>query len=406
MTTIDGRGRVVLGVSGGIAAYKAVDILRELQRHGVEVRVIMTGHAAEFVSPRTFAVLSDHEVEVDQWSRPTEPGVDHVALSHWADLLLIAPATANTLAKMAAGIADDALATYHLAHRRKILVAPAMNTVMWHHPATQDAMAKLQSRDVQVVPPATGELACGDEGEGRLAEVRDIVDHALRMLPPRGVLEGTKIVVSAGPTREPVDMVRVLSNRSSGRMGVAIAQTAADMGADVVLVHGPISVATPLGVTNVAVNTAEEMGVALDEHLGDADALFMAAAVADFRPSAPSDGKLDRRAGEAAIALEPVPDLAAGIGAREQRPYLVVFSAEAGADHERALAKMRAKGADAVVLNDVSAPGVGMEADANEVWVKTGLDFECHIPRAAKSEVARQIILGLSGEILSRRASQ
>lgn len=405
MTTTE-RGRVVLGVSGGIAAYKAIDILRQLVKRGVEVRVIMTEHATEFVHPRSFAVLSEHEVEVRQWSRPTEPGVNHVGLSHWADLLLIAPATANCLAKMAAGIADDALSTYHLAHRRTVLVAPAMNTIMWQHPATQEALSKLRSRDVQVVPPGSGDLACGDEGEGRLAEVDDIVDHALHLLPARGALAGLKVVVTAGPTREAVDMVRVLSNRSSGRMGVAIAQEAADMGAEVVLVHGPISVPRPLGVTSIAVDSAVEMQGVLDTHIGDADALFMAAAVADFRPANPATGKLDRRAGAAAIELEPVPDIAAGIGSRDERPYLVVFSAEDGANQKRALAKMKAKGADAVVLNDISAPGVGMEAAANEVWVTTALGFERHVPRDAKEEVARQIVLGLSGEILARRSAQ
>lgn len=399
------QGRIVLGVSGGIAAFKSVEILRELMRHGCSLRVIMTRHATEFVHPRTFAVLSDAPVEVGQWDRPTEPGVDHVALSHWSDLLLVAPATANTIAKMANGIADDALSTYHLAHRRQVLVAPAMNTVMWKHPATQDNLDRLRGRDVQIVPPASGDLACGDEGEGRLALVPQIVDAALRLLPRRGALAGIKVLVSAGPTREPVDVVRVLSNRSSGRMGVALAAAARDQGAEVLLLHGPLAIQPPPGVECVAVETAEQMGTALADLAPKAHAAFLTAAVADFRPARAAAGKLDRRQGGTTLELEPVPDLAASVAALEQRPYLVVFSAEAGQLHERALAKMRAKGADAVVLNDISAAGVGMEAEHNEVWVLTESGREHHVPRLAKPEVARDILGFLSGEILARCGS-
>ncbi len=397
-------GRVVLGVSGGIAAFKSVELLRELITHSVDVRVIMTPHAAEFVHPRTFAVLSGHQVEIDQWARPVEPGVDHVDLSHWADLLLIAPATANVLAKLAAGIADNALTTYALAHRRRVLVAPAMNTVMWRQPATVAAVAVLVGRGVAVVDPEPGMLACGDEGEGRLAPVRAILGRALDLLPRRGPLAGVKVLISAGPTREAIDLVRIITNRSSGRMGVALAAEARRLGAEVVLVHGPLAVEPPVGVEAIAVESATEMGAALDRLAPTVDAALLTAAVADLRPARPVAGKLDRRAGALQLELEPVPDLAAGIGAREERPYLVVFSAEAGPDRERALAKMRAKGADAVALNDISAPGVGMETPHNEVWLMSAAGLDRHVETADKEEVAREILLALAGEILAARA--
>ncbi len=400
------RGRVVLGVSGGIAAYKAVEILRLLEKRGCEVRVVMTRHATEFVNPRTFAVLSGFPVQVSQWETPTMPGVDHVELSHWADLLLVAPATADIIAKMAAGIADDALSTYHLAHRSRVLIAPAMNTVMWWQPAVREALDTLTARGATVVTPDSGELACGDAGEGRLAPVEEIVHRALGMLPPRGALGGVHLLVTAGPTREPVDAVRVLTNRSSGKMGTALAQAAADLGASVDLLHGPLSVPLPLGVRPHAVETAREMEEALAQLAPGADAAFLVAAVADFRPAAAVEGKLDRREGHLAIELEPVPDLAAGLGARAPRPYLVVFAAENGPNRERALAKMRSKGADAVILNNIASPGTGMDASDNEVWILSAGGIDHHVPRAGKDEIAREILLTLSGELLASRSTR
>ncbi len=253
-------GRVVLGVSGGIAAYKSAEILRGLQRAGCEVRVVMTRNATEFLNPRTLAVLSGHPVEVSQWDRPNEPGVDHVEIARWADLFLVAPATADVLAKMASGVADDALTTYHLAHRTAVAVAPAMNTFMWRHPAIREAVERLVGRGVSIIPPGKGPLACGDEGEGRLAEVEKIVDAALNLLPGRGPLAGLRIVVTAGPTRESVDAVRILTNRSSGRQGVALAEAARTLGATVTLLHGPVSVALPPGVECLGFETADDLG--------------------------------------------------------------------------------------------------------------------------------------------------
>ncbi len=394
------HGRIVLGVSGGIAAYKAIDILRQLSKHGCSVRVILTRHATELVHPRTFAVLSDHPVEIDQWQRPTSPGVDHVSLSHWADLLLVAPATANLIGKMACGIADDALSTYHLAHRRAVAVAPAMNTVMWQHVATQENLERLRRRGVTIIEPETGMLACREQGEGRLAAPERIVDQALRLLPPRGPLAGLRLLVSAGPTREPIDAVRVLSNRSSGRMGVAIAAAARRLGAAVTLLHGPLAVPLPLGIDLVAVETAAQMERALEELAPAADAAFLAAAVADFTPANRSQGKLDRREGGCSLKLQPVADLAAGLGSMADRPYLVVFAAEIGEDRQRAVAKMRRKGADAVVLNDIAAPGLGMEAARNELWICTTAGLEHQVPADTKERVAEELLLTLSREML------
>jgi len=400
------HSNVVVGVSGGIAAYKSVELLRELVKLGNSVRVIMTRHATEFVHPRTFAVLSEHRVEVDQWDTPHAPGVDHVALSHWADLLVVAPATANTIGKMANGIADDALSTYHLAHRAKVVVAPAMNTIMWRHDATRDNLQRLQERGVAIVEPACGPLACGDEGEGRLAPVAEIVDRVVRLLPRRGPLAGIRVLISAGPTREAIDSVRVLSNRSSGRMGVCLAAEARRLGAEVTLLHGPLAVPPPPGVETVAVETAAEMHEALKHLAPRTDAALLAAAVADFAPKTTSPGKIDRRGGATTLELEPVPDLAADVGRLADRPYLVVFSAEVGRLTDRARSKMQKKGADAVVLNDISAPGVGMEATENEVWVLTASGQEKHVPRGDKTTVAREILLALSGEILAYQAQE
>ncbi len=398
------NGRVVLGVSGGIAAYKSVEILRELQRAGCAVRVIMTLHATEFLNPRTHAVLSGHPVEIDQFDRPLEPGVDHVERSRWADLLLVAPATANVLGKMAAGIADDALTTAYLAHRRAVLVAPAMNEHMWRHAATRAALERLRERGVGVVEPEGGALACGESGEGRLAPVERIVAAALRAIPPRGPLAGLHLLVTAGPTREPVDAVRVLTNRSSGRMGVALASEARRLGARVTLLYGPMAVPVPPGVEAVPFQTAAELGEALDRLVPEVDAVLHAAAVADFRPARAAGGKLDRREGVVVLELEPVPDLAARIGTRPGRPYLVVFAAEIGEDRQRAVAKRTAKGADAVVLNDISEAGIGMEAAENAVVVLTARGGERAVPRAGKDRVAREILLSLAGEILAHRA--
>ncbi len=397
------RGRVVLGVSGGIAAFRAVEVLRGLVRAGCSVHTILTRNATRFVAPRTFAVLSNEAAEVSLWRDPTNPGVDHVTLGREADLLLVAPATANVIAKMAAGIADDALTTYALAHRGKVLLAPAMNTAMWQHPATERAMAVLKERGAGVVEPVFGFLAEGEYGEGKLADVDAIVGAALAVLPLRGPLAGITLLITAGPTREPIDAVRVITNRSSGRMGMALALAARDLGAAVLMLAGPGVVAPP-GVSAERFETAEELGRLLARRAPDADAVWHAAAVADFRPTQVAPGKLDRRKGGLQLALEPVPDLAAGMPREDGRPYLVIFAAERAADlEERAGRKLAEKHADAVVANPIDEAGLGMEAVRNRAVVLSRLGLRRQLPGQDKETLARELLLTLAPEMVAAR---
>ncbi len=398
------RGRVVLGVCGGIAAFRAVEVLRGLVKAGCRVHTIMTHNATQFVAPRTFAVLSNEGAEVSLWSDPVNPGVDHVALGRDADLLLVVPATANVIAKLAAGVADDALTTYALAHRGRVVIAPAMNTAMWQKPAIAQAVAVLKERGATVVEPVTGFLAEGEVGEGKLAPVDEIVGAALAALPPRGPLAGVRVLVTAGPTREPIDAVRVITNRSSGRMGAALALAARDFGAEVRLLAGPGVSAVP-GVATERFETAADLGRLLERHAPDADVVWHAAAVADFRPGAVAPGKLDRRQGALELALQPVPDLAAAMPRRSGRPYLVIFAAERAKDLEaRAAAKMAAKAADAVVANPIDEPGIGMEAERNRAVVSTRLGLRREFAAQDKEALARELLLALAGEVVAKRA--
>ncbi len=395
------RGRIVLGVSGGIAAFRAVEVLRGLVKAGCRVHTILTRNATRFVTPRTFAVLSGERADVSLWEDEAGPGVDHVALGREADVFLVAPATANVLAKMAAGVADDALTTYALAHRGRVVVAPAMNTAMWNHAATQQAVAVLRDRGATVVEPGCGFLAEGELGVGRLAAVDEVVGAALAALPLRGPLGGVRVLVSAGPTREPVDAVRVITNRSSGRMGVALAAAARDLGAEVRLLAGP-GVSSPPGVATERFETAADLGRLLAAHAPAADALWHAAAVADFRPAHVAEGKLDRRGGALQLTLQPVPDLAATLPRPGGRPYLVIFAAERARELEaRAGAKMAGKGADAVVANPIDEPGLGMEAARNRAVVLTRLGVRRDFAAQDKEALARELLLALAGEIVA-----
>lgn len=394
------RARVVLGVSGGIAAFRAVEVLRLLVKAGCHVHPILTRNAARFVTPRTFAVLAHETAQVSLWSHRTGAGIDHTELSRIADLLVVAPATANVLAKMSAGVADDALTTYALAHRRGIVLAPAMNTVMWQQPAVQDALATLQRRGARVVAPVSGMLADGEIGEGKLAAPESIAAAVLEALPRRGPLAGLRVVVSAGPTRERLDAVRVITNRSSGRMGIAVALAARELGAEVVLLAGA-TVAVPVGVPSERFESAADLETLLTA-AGEADVLFHAAAVADFRPAVVADGKLDRRHGAISVELEPVADLAAGVARQTRRPYLVIFAAERAADlEERARRKLDDKGADAVVANPIDEEGVGMEAEDNRALVMTRQGLRRFLARQRKETLARELVLALAGELVA-----
>ncbi len=395
------RGRVVLGVCGGIAAFRAVEVLRGLVKAGCRVHTIMTDNATQFVAPRTFAVLSDEGAEVSLWSDPLNPGVDHVDLGRASDLLVVVPATANVIAKMAAGIADDALTTYALAHRGRVVVAPAMNSAMWRQPAIEQAVAVLKQRGATVVEPVTGFLAEGEIGEGKLAPVEEIVGAALAALPPRGPFADVRVLVTAGPTREPIDAVRVITNRSSGRMGLALATAARDLGAGVRLLAGP-GVGEVPGVACQRFETAADLGRLLAARAPEADVVWHAAAVADFRPAEVAAGKLDRRSGGLELALVPVPDLAVAMPRADGRPYLVIFAAERAGDLEaRAAAKMTAKAADAVVANPIDEPGLGMETARNRALVRTRLGLRREFAAQDKEVLARELLLALAGEVVA-----
>lgn len=395
------RGRVVLGVGGGIAAFRAVELARGLVHAGCQVHPILTWAASRLVTPRTFAVLTGQRAQVSLWRDRESPGIDHTELSRMADLLVICPATANLIAKLAHGVADDALTTYALAHRRALVLAPSMNTVMWEKQATQQALELMRSRGAVVVPPVFGLLADGEVGVGKLAPVEEILATCLAQLPKGGPLAGLRVLVTAGPTREPLDAVRVITNRSSGRMGVALALQAQNLGAEVRLLAGR-GVAVPAGLWVARFESAEELAALLAEHVPWATVVFHAAAVADFRPAQRAAGKLDRRQGPVTLQLEPVPDLALGIAGASPRPYLVIFAAEESKNlASRAQAKLSAKRADAVVANPIDEPGLGMEVETNraEVWTARGGHWS--FAPSPKEQLARQVLLALCGEMLA-----
>lgn len=384
---------IVLGVTGGIAAYKAPELVRRLQDAGAVVRVILTPNAARFVSPLSLAAVSNHGVITDQWGDADRGGVDHIELARWAELLLIAPATANVLAKLAAGIADDALTTYALAHRAEVLVAPAMNTYMLAHPTVQQNIATLRARGVGVIEPVNGLLACGEEGAGKMPDVPELVSIVKERFTARD-LEGKRVLVTAGPTREPLDPVRYLTNRSSGKMGYAIAEAAQRRGAQVTLVSGPTSVIVPAGVTLTRVTTAEEMHAAVMRAAGEHQILIKAAAVADFAPVEVAGRKIKKRddSDTLTITLRKNPDILADVARLSPRPFVVAFAAETEMVEQNARLKLQRKGADLIVANDVADAAIGFDSNENEVLV-IGSDGETtRFPKAAKSVIANLIL--------------
>ncbi len=381
-------GRVVLGVTGCIAAYKACEVLRELQRRGVDVHVVMTDAATRFVGPMTFEALSGHPVFHDQWALGAGSEIPHISLADAADVLLVAPATANTVGKMARGIADDALSTLYTATRAPVVVAPAMNSNMFEHPAVQENLGILRARGVRIVDPGSGHLACGWLGPGRLAETGDIVDATMAALGQRRELAGETVVVTAGPTVEDIDAVRFLSNRSSGRMGYRIAEALRDRGARVVLVAGPTSLPPPPGIDVVTVRSAQEMARAVEEHFEAATIVVGAAAVADYRPAHLAEGKLKKGEGPLVLELVRTPDILGGLGERKGGRLLVGFAAETEELLPRARAKLAAKNLDLIVANEVRA-GFGGETNA-AVLLPRGSD-PVPVPQVSKRELADRI---------------
>ena len=386
--SVAGR-RVILGVTGGIAAYKAVELCRRLVDAGAHVVPVMTDDATRFVGAVTLSALASEPVRRSLWDEP-DP-IPHTRLGQSADVIVVAPATARFVARYAHGLSDDLLSATVLATRAPVVVCPAMHTEMWEHAAVQDNLEILRRRGVSVVPPAEGRLAGGDEGVGRLADIDDILDALRKALGPAD-LGGRTVVVSAGGTREPIDAVRVITNRSSGKQGHAVAEAAAARGARVVLVTTtgrPVAA----GITVVHVDTAASMEQAVLEHADAADAVIMAAAVADFRPKAPAPGKLSKADGLPELVLEPTPDILAELG-RRRRPgqVLVGFAAETRDLRERAGAKLRAKGVDLMVANDVGAAGTGFDHDTNAVTI-LGADGSCReVGLTSKAEVADAVL--------------
>jgi len=384
---------VVLGVTGCIGAYKAAEVLRELQRRDVDVHVVMTANATRFVGAMTFEALSRHPVFVDQFALGDEGDIRHVSLADAADLLLVAPATANTIGKFARGIADDALSTLYTATKAPTMMAPAMNVNMFSHPAVVENMEILRRRGVTIIEPGAGYLACGWLGKGRLAETAEIVDAAMAALARRRDLEGETIVVTAGPTVEDIDPVRYLSNRSSGKMGYRLAEAARDRGARVVLISGPTALAAPAGIDVVAVRSAEDMARAVSEHAGDASIVAMAAAVSDHRPASVAPQKVKKAApgaGSAGLQIDLVrtPDILAALGADKRGRFLIGFAAETERLLEHARAKRTEKRVDLLVANDVSS--AGFAADDNAAVLIDDL-AETPVPLTGKRALADRI---------------
>jgi len=388
--------RVVLGVGGGIAAYKAAELVRTLSERGFEVQVVITKAGQEFVRPLTFAALTGRKV-ITAMFPPAGSGetlasaVEHIQVATESDLLLVAPATADLLAKFAHGLADDFLSTLYLAFNGPVVLAPAMNSHMWAHPATQQNVEVLRSRGHVMVGPDEGWLACGMVGPGRLAEPERIADAVSAALAARRDLVGERVLVTAGPTEEPLDPVRFISNRSSGKMGYALARAALERGAEVVLVSGPVELAEPRGAKVVRVNTAAQMREAVLEHLEWASVIVKAAAVADYYLSQVPQQKMKKTAGRLSLELEPTPDILAEVGRRKGDRLLVGFAAEAGDPVAEARRKLAVKGCDMMAANRVDREGVGFGSDDNEITLVLSTGEVIPLGRASKRELADRI---------------
>lgn len=389
--TLTGK-QIVLGVTGSIAAYKAVDLLRTLTQAGAGVRVIMTASAQRFVTPLTFATLSRQEVMTDLLTLDAEATIRHVALTEKADLLLIAPATAHTIAKCAHGLADDLLSALFLAWTRPIVLAPAMDAAMYHHPAVQDNLARLQRFGVCIVGPATGELASGQWGLGRLADLESIVQAVTEACCSSHDLRGEVVLITAGPTREPLDPVRYLSTRASGKMGYALAEEAVARGARTILVSGPTALHPPPGVECLQVETALQMRTAVLDRLSEATVVIKAAAVSDYRPARVAEAKLDKSAQPLPLELALNPDILHEIGAQKGARIVVGFAAETGELVPRAKRKLLTKQLDLIVANDVCQAGSGFGSETNQVVILDPDGGVEALPLLPKRQVARRIL--------------
>ena len=399
MGSLEGRN-ILLGVTGGIAAYKSPDLVRRLREQGATVQVVMTRGAREFVTPLTFQAVSHRPVRTELWDREAEMAMGHIELARWADEILVAPAAADFMARLAQGRADDLLATLCLASEAPITLAPAMNHVMWHQAATRDNAALLEQRGVTLLGPGRGELAEGESGDGRMLEPDEIV---AALLPGgSGLLAGRRIVITAGPTREALDPVRFLSNYSSGRMGYALAAAAVRAGAEVILVSGPVGLATPRGARRVDVTTAREMLEAVNKHIDEADVFIATAAVADYRPAEHQDNKIKKDQFGESPRLELVrnPDILADVAGRKQRPFTVGFAAETGDLESNAREKLERKGLDLVAANLVG-PGRGFDQTDNELLLLTREGSET-LGRHSKQALAQRLVEVIAEQLRAR----
>lgn len=388
--------KILLGVTGGIAAYKAAELVRRLVERGAEVQVVMTHGASEFITATTFQALSGKPVRASLWDPAAEAAMGHIELARWADLVLVAPASADFLARLATGRADDLLATLCLATSAPILVAPAMNRLMWANAATQANVATLTARGVILLGPGVGDQACGEVGPGRMLEPHDILAQVAERCAPGpddGVtLVGTRVLITAGPTREYLDPVRFISNCSSGKMGYAIAQAFAARGAEVVLVSGPVSLPVPAGVRRIGVESAQQMAEAVDQEVGAAAIFVGTAAVADFRPESCSDQKMKKRGAQSlSLPLVATRDILASVAARPQPPFVVGFAAETEKVEEHALEKLKRKNLDIIAANEVGYCKV-FDCEDNALLVLTREGGRIALPQAPKSQLAAQLV--------------
>jgi phosphopantothenoylcysteine decarboxylase / phosphopantothenate---cysteine ligase len=390
VSSLNGK-KVVIGVTGSIAAYKAADLIRRLKDYGAEVRVMMTTGAAEFITPLTLQTLSGHPVAMTLLDADEESAMGHIALARWADWILIAPATADCLSRLVSGRADDILAAVCLATEAPIAVAPAMNNKMWSNPATQSNLALLKQRGVSVIGPASGDQACGEQGEGRLLEPLDIVYELDRLMVP-GLLAGKQVVITAGPTYEPIDPVRFIGNRSSGKMGFAIAQAAREAGAKVTIIAGPVQLATPTAVRRINVETTEEMALAVEDSLEACDIFISCAAVSDYRPIQVRQEKIKKSSEQSIqIELEPTIDIVSTVTSRHNKPSFVVgFAAETHNLTEYAKSKLARKKLDMIAANLVGE-NQGFAVDDNALHI-IWTDGEQTLPLMPKTQLARELM--------------
>ncbi len=391
------KKRILLGVTGGIAAYKSPDLVRRLMERGADVQVVMTAAAQRFVTPMSFQAVSGRPTRSDLWDSTAEAAMGHIELARWAEIVLVAPASADFIARLAGGRADDLLATLCIATEAPIVIAPAMNRVMWVNKATQANVETLIARGVRILGPEAGNQACGEIGPGRMWEPLKLAQSLLEPVPNAGLLTGLNVLITAGPTRERLDPVRYLSNRSSGKMGFAVAAAAREAGAHVTLVSGPVHLPTPAGVTRIDVESARDMYSAVHRHVAEADIFIAAAAVADFQPIAVAKQKIKKQAGAVKLDLEPAPDIIKSVAEMAGRPFVVGFAAETSDVEENARGKLKRKKLDMIAANRVG-DGVAFDVDDNALTVLWP-GGQAEVARGPKIEVARALIGLIAGRL-------